>query len=85
MLKKLFIAQCPNYEKIVINYFLASGDFCRLLIAFPNRLSPDQDQQNFGPDLDLNCFFFKKLILKKVSSRQQKHEKSPSRQRFNVM
>ena len=35
------------------NYFLASGDVCRLLIAFANSLDPDQDQQNVGLDLIL--------------------------------
>ena len=34
--------------------FLASGDFCRLLITFANSLDPDQDQQIVGPDLDPN-------------------------------
>ena len=32
-----------------INYFLASSNFCRLLITFANCLDPDQD-----PDLDSN-------------------------------
>ena len=31
---------------MAINYFLASGDFCRLLISFGNSLDPDWDQQN---------------------------------------
>ena len=53
---------------------------CRLLITFTNSLVPDQDQQNVGPDLDpyrltlWQCSwknFSKKLILKKVSSRQK--------------
>ena len=30
------------------NYFLASDNFCRLLITFSNSLDPDQDRQNFG-------------------------------------
>ena len=34
------------------NSFLASSNFCRLLIIFANSLNPDQDQQNVGPDLD---------------------------------
>ena len=34
--------------------FLASGDFCCLLITFANRLDPVQDRQNVGPDLDPN-------------------------------
>ena len=28
---------------------------CWLLITFANNLDPDQDRQNFGPDLDQNC------------------------------
>ena len=28
---------------------------CHLLIAFANSLDPDQDHQNFSPDLDPNC------------------------------
>ena len=39
---------------LVINAFLASVDFCRLLITFANSLDPDQDQQNVGLDLDPN-------------------------------
>ena len=33
---------------------LVSGNICRPLITFANSLDPDQDQQNFGPDLDPN-------------------------------
>ena len=36
------------------NSYLASSDFCRLLIAFANSLDPDQDRQNVSPDLDPN-------------------------------
>ena len=35
-------------------FFLASRDFCRLLITFANSLDPDQDQHNVGPDPDPN-------------------------------
>ena len=72
--------------------FLASDDFCPLLITFANRLDPDHDQQNIGPDLFklfdilivlVKIFFEKKIILKTVSRQQQKHEKLPSMQRFN--
>ena len=28
---------------------------CLLLITFENSLDPDQDRQEVGPDLDLNC------------------------------
>ena len=38
----------------VSNSFLASGDFCFLLITFENSLDLDQVQQNGGPVLDLN-------------------------------
>ena len=34
----------------VFYHFLASSDFCRLLITFANSLDPDQDRQNVGPD-----------------------------------
>ena len=36
----------------ILNFILASGDFCRLLITFANSLDPDQDKQSVGPDLD---------------------------------
>ena len=35
---------------------LASGNFCQLLITFTNSFDPDQEEQNIGPDLDLNHF-----------------------------
>ena len=58
---------------------------CCLLTTIANSLDPDQDPENVGPDLDPNCLslthFLKKLILKKVSRRQGKHEKIPSMQR----
>ena len=31
-----------------VNYFVARGDFYRLLISFANSFDPDQDQQNAG-------------------------------------
>ena len=34
--------------------FLASGNFCHLLMTFAKSLDPDQDRQNVGPDPDLN-------------------------------
>ena len=39
----------------LVSNFLASGDFCCLLITFANSLDPDQDRQDVGPDLDPNC------------------------------
>ena len=36
------------------NSLLASGDFCRLLIAFANHFDPDQDQRDVRPDMDPN-------------------------------
>ena len=41
---------CGNY----FNSFLASGDFCHLLIIFVIGLDPDQDRQNVHPDPDPN-------------------------------
>ena len=50
------------YHCTCINFFLASRNFCCLLITFANRLGPDQDRQNVGPDLDPN-----RLTLSKCS------------------
>ena len=35
-----------------VNSFLASDDFCSLLITFANSLDRDQDQRSIGPDVD---------------------------------
>ena len=40
---------------VSLNSLSANGDFYCLLITFTNSLDPDQDRQNVGPDLDLNC------------------------------
>ena len=48
---------CPSFRINMVksyNSFLASSDFCHLLIAFVNSLDPDQDPQNVSPDLDPN-------------------------------
>ena len=37
------------------SFLLASAIFYHQLITFANRLDPDQDRQNVGPDLDANC------------------------------
>ena len=37
------------------NSLHASGEFCRLPIAFCKQLNPDEDQQNVSLDLDPNC------------------------------
>ena len=37
------------------NSFHASGEFCRLPIAFCKQLNPDEDLQNIILDLDSNC------------------------------
>ena len=38
--------------RVTGNSFPAVGNFCGLLITFPNSLDPDQTQQNVGPALD---------------------------------
>ena len=43
-----------HHSERTSNSFLASGNYCFLLIAFANSLDPDQDRQNVGPDLDPN-------------------------------
>ena len=49
----LYFNFCIGHPFLRTNSFLASSDFCRLLITFANNLDPDQDRQNVGPDLDL--------------------------------
>ena len=67
----------------IVNSFLASGDYCRLLITFANSLDRDQARQNVQPDPDQNWltllwyswkifFFLEKVNLKKKLHRQQK-------------
>ena len=41
---------------LMVNFFLARGNFYHLLIAFANSLEPDQEGQNVGPDLDPKPF-----------------------------
>ena len=52
------------------NSFITSSEICCLLITYASSLDPDQDRPKK-----------KKLILKKASRRQEKHEKLPSMQR----
>ena len=58
--------------------FLASGDFCHLLITFANILDPDEDSQNVGPDLDPNRLIVLMKFFFKVSRQQQNHERLPA-------
>ena len=54
----------------LVNFFLASSDFCHLLITFANSLDPDQDGQNVGSDLDpnrLTLMLFLKEFFEKVN------------------
>ena len=75
----------------VINSFLGSSNFCRLLLSIADSLVPDQDRQNVGPDLDPNhgsgSVFLKQIFeivnFEKKSRRQQNHEKLPSMERVN--
>ena len=48
-----WVSECP--VNVLLNSFLASGDFCHLLIIFANSLDQAQDRQNVNPDLDPNC------------------------------
>ena len=62
-----------------LNSFLASSDFCHLLITFANNLDPDQDGQNVGPDLDPNfdtLIVFQKEILKKKIEKKSADDKT---------
>ena len=62
---------------------------CRLLITFANSLDPDQEQQNVGPDLDLNClcrthFFFKKLNVKMSADDKENMKNYPACKELNI-
>ena len=62
--------------------FLASGDFCYLLISFANSLDPDQDRQNVGPDLFLNCltrWFLREFFENVYFEKSQKTTTKPSK------
>ena len=53
----LYKTGCSYSKDFSLNSFLASGDFCHLLITFcklGNSLDPDQDRQNISSDLDPN-------------------------------
>ena len=57
MPKKCSLSYFSSFFQLKIQYtsFLASSDFCHLLVKFANSLDPDQDRHNVGPDLDPNC------------------------------
>ena len=42
----------PYYVQLTLS--LLSNYFCHLLLTISNSSDLDEDQQNFGPDLDLN-------------------------------
>ena len=87
-----------NHHNTCLNALHASGDLRHLLMIFANSLELDQDQRSVRPDkkpfrvsngLDLQTvidtlIFFEKVNFKKVSRRQQKHEKLPSMRRVNI-
>ena len=50
---RMCVSECR--VNVLLNSFLARGDFYHLLITFANSLDPDQERQNFSPDLDPNC------------------------------
>ena len=67
------------------NSFLARGADN----LYANSLDPDQDRQNVGPDLNLNCLalkvFLEKKIKKLILKTTTKHEKLASMQRVNML
>ena len=53
-----FLSKLSEFSNAYVcnfNSFLVNNNFCGLLITYANRLEPDQDRQNVGPDLDPNC------------------------------
>ena len=81
----------PNLQASLLssdNFFLASSNFCSLLITIPNSLEPDQTQQIVEPDLDRDCFatplqmlplkyFLRELILIKNQQVKKNITQSP--------
>ena len=54
---------CTVMHACMFNSFVASLDFGHLLLIFANCLEPDQDQQNVGTDLGLNCCVSERFFL----------------------
>ena len=55
MLMDLMMKQwMAELEGKFVSPFLASSDFCHLLLAIVNSLDPDQDRLSVVPDLDPN-------------------------------
>ena len=49
---------CKDYKQMTVFFFLkinSSKNYLGNTIRVSNRLDPDQDQQNVGPDLGPNC------------------------------
>ena len=67
-----------------LNYFLATGDFCHLLINYANSLDPDQDRQNnsgFKPFETLMVFLKVFFFLSKTLILSSQQTTIPSKQK----
>ena len=55
-LSSITFCTCIRVQVIMRHFylFLASDNFCQLLITFANSFDPDQDEHNIGLDLDPN-------------------------------
>ena len=76
--------QCNAMRPIFpLSHFLATGNFCHLLIPFANSLEtdvrgPTECRSGSGSKPFVTEIFGKKLTLEKVSRQQQKHKKLSS-------
>ena len=72
------------WDKYLLAFFPAGGNFYRLLITFANSLDPDQARQNIGSDLDINCltlwWYSWKISFENVNL---KKKKKTTRKMFN--
>ena len=77
---------------MILNSFLASGNFCHLLISFANRLDPEQDGQRwfwsgskrFDTLIEFLNFFVEKLHLKKVREHNKSMKNFPACKELKV-
>ena len=54
LLSECSVLKPVSIHVFCLNSFLASGDFCRMVIIFTNSVDPDHYRQNVGADLDPN-------------------------------
>ena len=66
----------------MLNSFIASDDFCRLLLTFANSLDPDQDQLDIGPDLDPNWLTSERILFEKANFEKKSADDNKSMKNY---